>query len=111
MKRAYIAAALLTCAAAPATAEDYHYYYAPTAGVTVVAPAAYVHQDPETVLAVQYRLLARGYTVPIDGVYDYYTAAALKTFQHLQGFAPTGIIDQPTLTVLGIWAMPATIRY
>jgi len=109
MKRKFLAAALFACAVAPAIAEDL--YYAPAASVTVGMRQGYVHQEPATIQAVQYRLLARGYTVPIDGVFDQYTAEALKHFQNLQGFVPSGVIDQPTLTVLGIpEAMPATIR-
>ena len=110
MKRTFIGAVLLTCAAAPAMAADYYYYYFPTPTATAGAAAGYIYEDPNTILAVQQRLLARGYTVPIDGVLDYYTADALKAFQDLQGFPPTGVIDQPTLTVLGIKGMPAIFR-
>jgi peptidoglycan hydrolase-like protein with peptidoglycan-binding domain len=103
MKRTYIAAAVLACAATPLMAADYYYYY-PAAGTAVVQPAGSTvyYNDAATISVVQQRLLAAGYSVPVDGYMDSRTIDALRHFQQTRGFAVTGAIDQPTIAALGL---------
>lgn len=54
-------------------------------------------QDAKVITAVQAEL-----GVPADGKMGPKTQAALKEFQRAKGLEPTGQLDKPTLTALGL---------
>ena len=60
--------------------------------------------DPaQTVANVQSALQEQGYYQgPIDGILGPGTRAGLAEFQSAQGIEPTGLVDQPTLELLGM---------
>ena len=57
-----------------------------------------------TVTAAQAELKARGYKIKVDGSFGPKTRATLKRFQKKQGLAQTGVLDDPTVSALGIAA-------
>ena len=52
--------------------------------------------------SVQRALREEGYRIAVDGRIGPQTRAALRDFQSVHGLAPTGRVNRPTLTKLGL---------
>lgn len=66
-------------------------------------PAHAQSQPPEVIRQVQQRLNHRGIDVgTVDGRWSLVTVQGVKKFQEQQGMVPTGQLDQPTLSALGV---------
>lgn len=46
-------------------------------------------------------LVRKGTILPINGQYDYWTARAVKEYQHLKGLTETGTADKATIKTMG----------
>ncbi len=58
--------------------------------------------DEATVKAVQQALIAKGYGLAVDGIFNDATAAAVGQFQAAEGMQETGVIDDDVLAALGV---------
>lgn len=82
------------------------------AGFTFVSAADALYVDSNTVRQVQKTLNDRGFrTGGVDGRMGPQTQAALVNFQRTEKLPPTGTLDKPTLTALGVQKAEGSPKY
>ncbi len=82
------------------------------AGTSVASAADALYVDSDTVRQVQKTLNDRGFrTGGVDGRMGPQTQAALVNFQRAEKLPPTGKLDSPTLTALGVQKTEGASKY
>lgn len=82
------------------------------AGFTSASAADALYVDSNTVRQVQKTLKDRGFrTGGVDGRMGPQTQAALVNFQRAEKLPPTGKLDKPTLTALGVQKAEGSPKY